>query len=222
MILRQIGFDIRTWWRNGEQLLLMLALPVGALLVGPNLVDRMDLTMQQLADGVVNVAYVATAFTGQAILTAFDRRSNALLVIGAGPIGRRGFVVARTGAVLIGCVGQGVVLTAVSVVCGYDGYTTGIHALVALIGVPAFVASGLLLAGLLRAEIVLGLANLIFVLSAMFGGAFNDVRWTPLGAVRACFTPNLSPGGLIVPLTALAVWTAVASITTMRTFRWVD
>lgn len=218
MIIRQIAFDVRTWWRNGEQLLLMVALPVAALLIGPSFIDRFDVSMQQLADGTFIVAYFATAFTGQAILTAFDRRSNALLVIGAGPMGRRGFILARVGAVLIGCLAQGAVLTAVASARGFDALTTTAHALLALTGVPAFVACGLLLAGVLRAELVLGIANLVFVGGAMFGGAFNALPWSPLGAVHALLDGEMAGP----PLVVLILWTTVSGITAVRTFRWVD
>lgn len=218
MILRQIAFDVRTWWRNGEQLLLMVVLPITALIVGPSVIDRFDITLQQLADGILIVAYFATAFTGQAILTAFDRRSNALLVIGAGPMGRRGFVLARIGAVLVGCMIQAVFLTAAAGLRGFDVRTTAIHAVIALTGVPAYVASGLLLAGILPAELVLGIANLLFVGGAMFGGAFNGIAWSPLGAVRELLT--VGPG--VVPLVTLLLWTAVSGVTAIRTFRWVD
>lgn len=218
MIVRQIAFDVRTWWRNGEQLLLMVALPVAALLIGPSFIDRFDITLQQLADGTLIVAYFATGFTGQAILTAFDRRSNALLVIGAGPLGRRGFIVARVGAVLIGCLAQGAALTAVASTRGFDAFSTAAHAMIALLGVPAYVACGLLLAGALRAELVLGLANLLFVSGSMFGGAFTPVQWSPLGAVHAL----LAGESAVTPIAVLLVWTTVAGITAIRTFRWVD
>lgn len=218
MIGRQIAFDIRTWWRNGEQLLLMIALPVTALIAGPALLERFDIARQQFVDGTLIVAYFATAFTGQAILTAFDRRSNALLVIGAGPMGRRGFILSRIGAVLVGCTVQGAVLTVVAGFRGFDLLATARHAVVALLGVPAFVACGLLLAGLLRAELVLGLANLLFVLGAMFGGAFTNSTWAPLGAVRALVAGEQP----MIPVVVLLLWTTVSGITALRTFRWVD
>ena len=217
-MLRQIAFDLRTWWRNGEQLLLMLLIPIGALIFGPTVSDKFEIGMQQLADATIVVAFFATAFTGQAILTAFDRRSNTLIVIGAGPLGRRGFLIARIASVFAGCLLQVLVLTPIAALRGFDGGTTLLHAIIALAGIPAFVSSGLLLAGLLRAELVLGVANFMFVAGATFGGAFNDVKWSPLGAVRDLQTGHDS----LLALVVIGVWTGVASITAARTFRWVD
>lgn len=217
-MIRQVLFDLRIWLRNGEQLLLMLLLPVGALLVGPGIVDRFGVSQQELADATIVVAFFATAFTGQSILTAFDRRANALLVIGAGPLGRSGFIRARIGTVFAACLIQAAFLILLAGILGYNAPLLAQHALVASIAIPAFVSCGLLLAGLLRAELVLGLANLLFVVGSMFGGTFSDFVWTPIGAIRA-----LQHGiPLATPLLVILAWTMVAGITARRTFRWTD
>lgn len=217
-VLAQALFDVRTWWRNGEQLLLMLVLPGGVLAFGQDLAQKIGVDPTALADGALLMAFFATAFTGQSILTAFDRRSGALLVIGAGPMGRQGFILARIVAVVCGCVIQLLVLTGIAALRHYDAVTMLGHGLISLLAVPAFVGSGLLLAGVMRAERVLVVANLAFVVTIFVGGIFNTAPWTPFGAVKTM----QSGGPVVTALAVLTVWTAMAGITAQRTFRWVD
>ena len=217
-VVRQTIFDIRCWWRNGEQLLLMLILPTMALLLGRRISETIGIDPVVFVDGVVLLAFFATAFTGQAILTAFDRRSNALLVIGASSIGRRGFVLARMAAVIVTCIAQALVLYVVHRTAGLEHPRFLGHTAIAMLGIPAFVGTGLLLAGLLRAEIVLAAANLLFVLAIVFGGAFEPSAWSPLGAIRL-LQSGVDAGLAGIVLTA---WTVGATVVTQRTFRWID
>lgn len=217
-LLVYTAFDIRCWWRNGEQLLLMLVLPALAVGFAERISTQLQIPSGVFVDGAVLVSFFATAFTGQSILTAFDRRSNALLVIGAGPLGRRGFIAARVLAVMLTCTLQALILWVIADLAGVGGPDYGLHALIALCAVPAFVAAGLLLAGMLRAEIVLALANLLFVLGGVFGGAFTNAVLSPLGAVRALQIEGAS----MLPIGVLVVWTVVAGFTAQRTFKWVD
>ena len=215
-LFAQAGFDIRCWWRNGEQLLLLAILPLTGLVLGDRFGGRLDLAPTVLIDGTIALAFFATGFVGQGILTAFDRRGQALVVIGAGPIGRTGFVVARSIAVMATCAAQAVVLAVAATVLGLDGKRVVTSSLVALLGVPAFTALGLLMAGTLRAELVLAMSNVVLMFTAVFGGTFNNVPWTPVGAVRTLQTGDLAG------LWYLLAWTVVAGITSVRRFRWTD
>lgn len=217
-ILRQTRLDLRCWWRNGEQLLLMLVIPAFALIFTERVCTQLELDIVSYVDGVMVLSFFATAFTGQAILTAFDRRSNALLVIGAGPLGRTGFIAARMLSVLVTCLVQIAALFGVLTIVGSDHPTFLLHSGIALLGIPTFASMGLLLAGMLRAELVLGFANLLFMLAVFFGGAFNPSAWSPIGAIR-----HLQAGtsGIWAALSLIA-WLAVSAGTAKRTFRWVD
>src|SRR5476649_166748 len=83
-VLAQARFETGTLLRNGEQLLVAVVLPAMALVglalshspsLGPG--RRIDLAVP----GVLALAVISTAFTGQAISTAFDRRYGVLRLL---------------------------------------------------------------------------------------------------------------------------------------------
>ena len=107
-------------------------------------------------------------------------------------------------------------------------------ALLALAGTWTFVALALLLAGTLRAEGVLALANLIWIAllglggvivprSEMPSGLSHVAALLPSGALgdglREAFVHGRPAG---IPLLVLVVWGAVATTLASRTFRWSD
>ncbi len=245
-VLAQAGFDARLLLGNGEQLLVSLVLPVLALLLlvrAPLVALGLPRELAALppvdvvAPGVLAMAVVATAFTGQAIQLGFDRRYGVLRLIATTPLGRGGFLAGRVLAVLAVEVLQVLVLGGVAAALGWRPWAGGPAAAAALavallLGTAAFVALALLLAGTLRAEAVLGLANLVFVLLLAGGGVLLPVRALP-GAVGAVagLLPSGALGELVRaatltgalplgPVLVLVVWAVVASLLVVRTFRW--
>ena len=245
-VLAQAAFDARLLLGNGEQLLVSLVLPVLALLLlvraplaALGLPEELGALppVDVVAPGVLAMAVVATAFTGQAIQLGFDRRYGVLRLIATTPLGRGGFLAGRVLAVLAVEVLQVLVLGAVAAALGWRPWAAGSGALVLLavallLGTAAFVALALLLAGTLRAEAVLGLANLVFVLLLAGGGVLLPVSALPrgLGAVagalpsgalgeltRSAALSGALPAG---PVLVLLAWAAVASLLVVRTFRW--
>ena len=76
MLAAQSGVEMRLALRNGEQVLLTLLIPV-VLLVGLTLLGIVPLPeprVATVAPGVLALAVMSTAFTGQAIALGFDRR----------------------------------------------------------------------------------------------------------------------------------------------------
>src|SRR5699024_5012919 len=118
------------------------------------------------------LAVLSTAFTGQAIATGFDRRYGVLRLLGVTPLGRSGLLAAKAIAVLGVELLQVIVLGAIGLALGWEPAWVGIlpALLVGLLGTWAFVALALLLAGTIRAEGVLALANLIWILLLGIGG----------------------------------------------------
>lgn len=238
-VLTQARFEVGTLLRNGEQLLVALVLPALALValvlahtpsLGPG--RRVDVTVP----GVMALAIVSTAFTGQAIATGFDRRYGVLRLLGLSPLGRTGLLLAKAVAVLAVELLQIVVVAVLGLALGWRPRPAGFVAALpaALLGTWAFVALALLLAGVLRAEGVLAVANLAWVLLLGLGGllvptgqlpaALAEVaRWLPSGALadalRAAFLHGRAAG---IPLLVLAGWGAGATALTARTFRWGD
>jgi ABC-2 type transport system permease protein len=243
-VLAQARFDAAVLLRNGEQFLLMLVLPA-LLLVALARTHVPDLgagrRIDVVAPGVLALAVMSTAFTGQAIGTGFDRRYGVLRLLGTTPLGRGGLIAGRALAVVAVEAVQVLVLGALAAGLGWQPRWSGLlPALVAVLaGTAAFVSLGLLLAGTLRSEAVLAAANLAWVLLLAGGGvvipparlgAFAGVaRALPSGALgdalRGALQAGLpgQPAGAAVRWGALAVlvaWAVAGSLAAARWFSW--
>jgi ABC-2 type transport system permease protein len=235
-VLTRAGFETRVLLANGEQLLVSLVLPALAL-IGLTSASVPDLGAGPRADlataGALALAVVSTAFTGQAISTGFDRRAGVLRLLGTTPLGRGGLLAAKGLAVLSVVALQVVVLVTLGVALGARPDAGGIlPTLVSLLlGSAAFVALALLLAGTLRAEAVLAVANLLWVLllglgvlvpTGLLPGALGTVAaLLPSGALGDAVRLSFVDGGWPWPQWAvLAGWAVVGGLLTRRFFRW--
>ena len=237
-VLARAGFETRALLANGEQLLVSVLLPALAL-VGLTVASVPDLGPGPRADlataGAVALAVVSTAFTGQAISTGFDRRAGVLRLLGTTPLGRGGLLAAKGVAVLSVLAVQVVVLGALGLALGARPEAGGIlpTLLGLLLGSAAFVALALLLAGTLRAEAVLAVANLVWVLllglgvlapsDQLPGGLATVAALLPSGAlgdaVRLSFVEGAWPWS---QWAVLVGWAVVGGLLTRRFFRWGD
>ena len=163
----------RLEWRqlmtNGEQLLLTLIIPI-AVLIG---VTRLGLAeIDEATPGVMALAILSTAFTATAISTGFERRSGVLKFLGATPLARSGLLVGKTTATFAVIVVQLVLISAVALALGWSPEVGQPVLLVAtvVLGTVALGSWGFALAGLLRAEATLAVANGIFLLLLFAGG----------------------------------------------------
>ncbi len=230
----QADAEVRTVFRNGEQVLLTLVLPALALIIlgGTDLVDAGPDPMGRTAPGVLALAVMSTSFTSQAITTGFDRQTGVLKLMATTPLGRSGLVAGKVVAVGVVQFIQLFGLGALAMLLGWRPAPTAGLALVILLGTAAFVALALLMAGTMRAEIVLAGANLIWVLLAVGGGILlpSDRLPTPLAqiapllpsgalgdAMRATTSGDMFPAG---PLLVLTLWAIGATAAVVRTFRW--
>ncbi len=238
-IAAQTAFETRTILRNGEQLLVTIALPL-FLLVGLVSTPIFELEtdgatrIDFVTPGVIAVAVMATAFTSQAIATAFDRRNGVLRLMATTPLGRRGLLAGKVLGVLTIEIVQAIVLSAVALGLGWRPHVAGVAAAfgAGLLGTAAFTALALLLAGVLRAEGVLAFANLLLVLLIVGGGVLvppdrlpdglaQVATWLPSGALGEAMRGALSGGGVPpLAIVALVGWTAVLSWGASRLFRW--
>ncbi|MFE7752410.1 ABC transporter permease [Streptomyces sp. NPDC057428] len=237
MIAAQAALETRMLLRNGEQLLLTVVIPT-LLLVLFGTVDIVDTGAGEpvdfLAPGVLALAVMSTAFTGQAIATGFERRYGVLKRLGASPLPRWGLMTAKTLSVLVTEVLQIVLLTAIAFALGWspDGNPFAV-VLLLLLGTVAFSGLGLLMAGTLKAEATLAAANLVFLLLLVGGGVivpldrFPDAAQSALGLLPIS---ALSDGlrdvlmhGAAMPwgdVAVLAVWAVVGLGASARFFRW--
>ncbi len=237
ILAAQTRAEIGMTLRNGEQLLLTLVIPL-LLLVGlsklPTDVVGHDPAIDAVAPGIIALAVISTAFTGQAIATGFERRYGVLKLLGATPLGRSGLLVAKTLGVLAVEVVQMLLIAAVAFALGWHPVGNPVYAvLLVVLGTAAFSSLGLLLAGTLRAEATLAVANGLYLLLIALGGVVIPADRLPATAERiVSLLPSAALGqglrdvllhgtGLPVQsVVVLLVWTAVGGLVTARTFRW--
>ena len=237
MVLAQAGAELRATLRNGEQLLLTLIIPV-LLLIGFSLAPLIDVgggrRIDFLVPGVLALAVMSTAFTGQAIATGFERRYGVLKRLGATPLSRSGLMLAKTAAVAGVELVQAVVIVAVGLALGWRPHGSFLSALLlVVVGTAAFSGLGLLMAGTLRAEATLAAANLVYLVLLGVGGVMfplsvfpEGVRPVlealPIGALAGGLRAVLAEGGALPlgPLAVLAAWAVLSLALVSRTFRW--
>lgn len=238
VLLAQARTEFALTLRNGEQLLLTMVIPL-ALLVGLTVLDVVDLTatdgsrIDAVAPRVLALAIMSTAFTGQAIALGFDRRYGVLKRLAATALPRWAIVAGRMLAVLGVVAVQLVVLGAVALALGWRPDPAGLAPalLLVLAGTAAFGALGVLLGGSLRADVVLALANTIWLALLVAGGIALSVRDLPgpLAALAAALPSGALAEGLQGaladgtagwgPLGVLLAWAVGAGVAAARTLR---
>ena len=234
MLRAQTRAELTLLLRNGEQVLLTLVIPLGLLVVLSQLsfVNVTGRRIDFFVPGVLALAVMSTAFTGQAIGTGFERQYGVLKRLGATPLPRPVLLLAKTSAVLAVEVLQVALICAVGLALGWEphGSALGVVLLVVL-GTAAFSGLGLLLGGTLRGLTTLAAANLLwFVLLVLggivfplseFGGAADALRWLPTAALSDGLRQLLQHGSLVGrDLLALVLWAVVGLTAAARLFRW--
>ncbi|PVG83057.1 ABC transporter [Nocardioides gansuensis] len=229
--------ETRLLLRNGEQLLLAVVIPVIVLVGGVAAIDRIGLDLPHrpvdaLTPGVLALAVMSTAFTSLAIATGFERRYGVIKRLGSSPLPRHGLLLGKVGALVLVELAQLVVLGGVALALGWDPHPSYAGTMAAVVlGTAAFASLGLFVAGVLRAEATLALANLVYLLLTAGGavvvpaaeyGALGEVAvWLPSGALGEAMRAALLEARVdATALVVLAVWAVAGTVLTARTFRW--
>ena len=235
MLTAQYGLELKLLLRNGEQLLLTLFIPV-TLLVGLTLLPLGsfgDNRAETFVPAIMALAVISTAFTGQAIAVAFDRRYGALKRLGATPLPVWGIIAGKSLAVVTVVFLQAIILGGIGIGLGWRPQLAGLMlgaAMIAL-GTAGFAAMGLLLGGTLKAEVVLAVANLMWFVLAGFGALTlggglvpRGVEWvarlTPSGALTEALTQAMTVSVDWFGLCVLAVWGTLSGLAALRFFRF--
>jgi ABC-2 type transport system permease protein len=235
MLAAQFGLEIRLLLRNGEQLLLTMFIPI-TLLVGLTLLPLGSFGPNRAATfvpAIMALAVISTAFTGQAIAVAFDRRYGALKRLGATALPVWGIIAGKSLAVVTVVFLQAILLGAIGFGLGWRPAPAALAlgAAVIALGTAGFAALGLLLGGTLRAEIVLAVANLMWFVFAGLGALTVEMKVIPTGVKWAA---RLTPSGALTEalsramtlsvdwfgIVVLAAWGAVAALAALRWFRF--
>lgn len=227
-------YEIRNTLRNGEQLLVTLILPL-LVLFGVHRLDLLSSTagsINMLTPGVLALAVMASAFTGQGIATGFDRQYGVLAYLATTPLGPTGLILGKAVAVLTVVCIQAIVLGAAGLALGWSPDPVGLIWLAAalILGAAAFTALGLLLAGTVRAEATLAVTNVTWVLLGAAGGTIFPLQHEGPG-VLLLLLPSAALGeaarsaavdGVFAaaPVLILAGWAVLALLAARRWFRW--
>jgi ABC-2 type transport system permease protein len=232
----QVEVETKLTLRRGESLIVTLGIPVGILVFFGN-VDLVDTGYRDpldfLVPGVLALAVMSTAMVSLGIATGFERRYGVLKRLGSTPLGRSGLLTAKTLTVVTVEVIQAVVIVIAALLLGWSP-AGGIPAavLVMIIGTIAFSGLGLLMAGTLRAEATLAVANGGYLLLLVLGGmayplgklplALQDVaRVLPAAPLAECLRGALTGTGIPgARLSILIGWAVIAPLLAARSFRW--
>ena len=235
------ALELRLTARRGENVLVTLIIPVAVLLffAGTSIVPFAGDPAGFLLPGSIALGIVAAGLVNLGIATAYERSYGVLKRLGGSPLPRWGLVTAKLAAVLVLEVVQVIILIAVAVgALGWQpgpGWSPLLLVAGVLLGTLAFAGLGLLLAGSLRAEATLALANGLFLGFLMLGGVVLPIDHLPsflqpVAAVlpsaaladllRLALASGPQPASATGPAVVLAAWGVSAAGIAARRFRW--
>src|SRR4051812_23705134 len=196
MIAAQARSELRLALRRGESVLITLIVPP-VLLAFFGLLDLMPVPPERRLDllvpGILALAVMSTAMVSTGIATAFERYYKVLKRLGASPLPRAGLLAAKIASILVLEALQVIVILGVAfALFGWRPSGQPVTALLGLIlGTCAFGGLGLLMAGTLRAEATLAVANGLYLLFLLLGGiVFPLTHLGPLLARPAALLPG--------------------------------
>jgi ABC-2 type transport system permease protein len=235
----RLGVELRLTVRRAENLLAMLVIPVAVLVffVWLGIPASVADPVVFLLPGVLALAIVASGLVNLGIATAYERHYGVLKRLGGSPLTRDQMIAAKLGAVLAFEAVQVVLLLAIAaVILGWSPAGPVNPALLVaavVLGTAAFAGLGLLLAGTLRAEATLALANGLFLATLLLGGIVQPLDQLPrpladlaslLPGAALAETFRLALGSATTdvtgPLTVLAGWAVALPVAAALTFRW--
>ena len=231
--------DLRLALRRGETLVATAVLPIVVLVFFAS-VGILPTTTARPVDfllpGSIAFAIIATSLVSLGITTAYDRYYGVLKRLGGSPLSRAELMFAKMVAVLVVEIVQvGLLVGVASLVLGWvapPGASVVLFVAAILLGTLAFAGLGLLLAGTLRAETMLAVANGLFVASLLLGGIVLPIDRLPdpvaalAGALPAvalseAFRVALGVGrDATGALVLLVGWGLGATALAALTFRW--
>lgn len=237
-VVAQAGFEVGMTLRRGESLLLTLGIPV-VLLVFFSQVHLLPTgsgaPVSFLAPGILALAVMGTALVNLSIATGFERGYGVLKRLGTTPLGRPSLLVAKIAGVVVVELLQAAVLVPVALGLGWHPRAGGAGAAVAVVvlATAGFAGLGLVLAGVLRAEVNLAAANGLWVLLLLVSGMLAPLSKLPgwlQGVAKALPAAALADGlhravGSAAGVAGwswlvLALWAGAAPLVAALTFRW--
>lgn len=236
--LAQTAIELRFSLRRGENMLVTILIPAAVLIFFASvdvLPSGSGRPVDFLLPGSIALAVIATGLVSLGIATAYERQYGVLKRLGGSPLTRSNLIVAKIGGVLTVEAFQVALLVAIGLGLGWSpgpGTSVALLVLILVLGTAVFAGLGLLLAGALRAEVTMALANGLFLGSMLLGGIIVPLDRLP-GAVAgvAAWFPGAAladglriafgtAGDAALPLAILSAWAIGAVVLAARTFKW--
>lgn len=238
-LLAQTRSELTLSLRNGEQLLVNIAIPllllvffssVSVLPIPDGVTERVDF----LAPGIIALAVMSNALVALAIGTGFERHYKVLKRLGATPLGRGRWVLAKIGMVKLLLILQIAIIVVAAFLLGWQpGGTPWLAIPAVILGAFAFGGIGLLMAGTLRGTVTLALANGLYLVLLLMGGMiipFSEMpgalgtigELLPSGALSQVLQSALRDGAGAAGSAwiVLTVWAIIAPLAAVKFFRW--
>jgi ABC-2 type transport system permease protein len=247
-IAAMTSMELRLVLRRGENLFATIVIPTLVLVLFSSisiLPTGPGRPVDFLLPGAIALGIVATSLVSLGITTAYDRSYGVLKRLGGSPLSRAELVVARLLTVLVVEVVQiGLLVGTATLALGWTADSSGtgsavLFAAAVLLGTIAFAGLGLLLAGTLRAETMLAVANILFLGFLVVGGIIVPIEQLPgpLAAIAAALPAaplaellrdalgSAAGAGragveLVTSFGVLAAWAVAAVGLAAATFRW--
>ncbi|MCL5077543.1 MAG: ABC transporter permease [Actinobacteria bacterium] len=235
----QAKTEIKLALTQGESLLVTIGIPVIALL-GLSITKALPLprgissATSFLVPGTMTLAIMATGMVSTSIATGVERSYGVLKRLGTTPLGRSSLLAAKITSILVVEIIQLAVLAIVGLLLGWHplgNWATFVVA--ALLATAGFSGLGLLMAGTMKSEVIIGAANGIYLVLLFIGGMIIPLsslpsaletfaRLLPAAALSDALYHSMGAGGG-VPVWAwlnLVVWAIFAPLLAAKTFRW--
>ena len=235
----QLRQELTVMARNGEQLLLLIGIPVLLLVFfsQTNVLPTDGLAnIDFLMPGILSLAIMSTAMVSLGIATGFERSYGVLKRLGTTPLGTKRLVAAKVVATCCIEIAQLLALVAVGLILGWNPSSINLPSLLLalVLGTSCFAGLGLIMAGRLRAEVNLAAQNGLYLVLLLLGGILipnselpKSIAWLaevlPSSLLSELLRSIFGNDELkISDLASLAIWALGACVVAVFSFKWSD
>ena len=235
----QAKAEIRLSMTQYESLLVTFGIPL-LFLVAFSLIKVLPLPsgvtkgVQFLVPGTIALAIMATGMVSLGIATGVERSYGVLKRLGTTPLSRGALLMAKITSILVIELIQVILLVAVGFGLGWRPSGNLAEFVIAIVlSSSAFAGIGLIMAGRLKSEAVIGAANGVFLLLLVLGGMIFPVTSLPgpiaevaklLPAYASAHILFSASSGVASPTSTswivLALWAVATPVLATRLFRF--
>ena len=232
----QTKWEFRLNARNFEQALLLVIIPVLILFILTNttIIGGQNSPISLGFAAVLTVSTFAAGFTSLAIATAFERRSDTLVFLGTTSLTRVEVVLAKSAGSFLLALFAGIFTLVAALLLGWIPSTSAVLIPISIaLGVFSISGFAYLLAGTLRAEAVLAIANAVFLCVLLLGGVLftfsteltHVLKFFPPLALKhvmeaSIVTSGTADASILTAVLVLLGWGVIGHVLASRFFKW--